>query len=183
MDLTKEITNTENVVVEKLEEVVKEVKSETISQVVVKSNEESKRIVSEVVPINNSTNNDVKISQEKGSSSVQNQNVIQSSQIGNYIVENQNVKGLEYKILYSPEPEYPLIAKKAGYLKSVVIKVRILVDEEGKVTDIRFYDDNKKFGFHEEVEKTLRSWKFSPIKLNGQFVKMYFFKKIYYNMK
>lgn len=183
-ELTKEISNTEKVVVvEKSEEAIKEVKAEIVSQVTVKSNEESKKTVSELAPISSNTNNDINISQERSSPPVQNQNIIQSSQTGNYIAENQNVKGLEYKILYSPEPEYPLMAKKAGYLKSVVIKVRILVDEEGRVTDIRFYDENKKFGFHQEVEKTLKKWKFTPIKLNDKPVKMYFYKNILFNVK
>lgn len=99
-----------------------------------------------------------------------------------YIVGNQDVKGLNYKILKAPNPEYPLIAKKANYKNKVVIKVRILVNHLGKVEEIKYFDNETKYGFREEVEKTLKNWKFSDISLDGKPVKMYFFKSFVFQI-
>ena len=93
-----------------------------------------------------------------------------------FIAKNQDIKGLEYKILKSPNPEYPLMAKKAQLKDEIQIKVRFVVNEKGKIEDIKFYDKQEKFGFHEEVIKTLEEWQFSPINHMGKAVKMYFYK-------
>jgi len=93
-----------------------------------------------------------------------------------FIAKNQDIKGLEYKILKSPNPEYPIMAKKAQIREEIQIKVKFTVNEEGKVEDIKFYDKQEKFGFREEVIKTLGEWQFSPIKHKGKSVKMYFYK-------
>lgn len=99
-----------------------------------------------------------------------------------YIAKNQDVEGLNYNIVSSVDPEYPIIAKKANYKTSVIIKVRFLVNGEGKIEDIKFYDNETKFGFHEEVENSLKQWKFSPPKLNGNYVKMYFYKSFVFKL-
>lgn len=99
-----------------------------------------------------------------------------------FIAKNQDVEGLNYKILASVDPEYPLIAKKVNYKNTVIIKTRFLVNGEGKIEEIKFYDNETKFGFHEEVEKSLKKWKFSPVKLNGKAAKMYFYKSFVFKL-
>jgi len=101
---------------------------------------------------------------------------------GNYIVKNQDVEGLNYKILASSDPDYPILAKKANYKNTVIVKTRFLVNGEGKIEEIKFYDDEIKFGFHDEVEKSLKKWKFSPVKLNGEAAKMYFYKTFVFKL-
>ena len=101
---------------------------------------------------------------------------------GNYIVKNQDIEGLNYKILVSSDPDYPILAKKANYKNTVIVKTRFLVNGEGKIEEIKFYDEEIKFGFHDEVEKSLKKWKFSPVKLNGVAAKMYFYKTFVFKL-
>ena len=100
----------------------------------------------------------------------------------NYIAKNQDIEGLNYKILVSSDPDYPILAKKANYKNTVIVKTRFLVNGEGKIEEIKFYDDEIKFGFHDEVEKSLKKWKFSPVKLNGVAAKMYFYKTFVFKL-
>lgn len=102
--------------------------------------------------------------------------------LGNYIAKNQDIEGLNYKILASSDPDYPILAKKANYKNTVIVKTRFLVNGEGKIEEIKFYDDEIKFGFHDEVEKSLKKWKFSPVKLNGVAAKMYFYKTFVFKL-
>ncbi|MBN1469866.1 MAG: energy transducer TonB [Fusobacteriaceae bacterium] len=122
----------------------------------------------------------------KAVNSVVTNNIVSSSSSNNifsdYIAGNQDVKGLNYKILKAPNPEYPLIAKKSNYKNKVVIKVRILVNHLGKVEEIKYFDNETKYGFREEVERTLKNWKFSDISLDGKPVKMYFFKSFVFQI-
>ena len=101
---------------------------------------------------------------------------------GNYIAKNQDIEGLNYKILASSDPDYPILAKKANYKNTVIVKTRFLVNGEGKIEEIKFYDEEIKFGFHDEVEKSLKKWKFSPVKLNGEAAKMYFYKTFVFKL-
>ncbi len=101
---------------------------------------------------------------------------------GNYIVKNQDIEGLNYKILASSDPDYPILAKKANYKNTVIVKTRFLVNGEGKIEEIKFYDEEIKFGFLDEVEKSLKKWKFSPVKLNGVAAKMYFYKTFVFKL-
>lgn len=100
----------------------------------------------------------------------------------NYIAKNQDIEGLNYKILASSDPDYPILAKKANYKNTVIVKTRFLVNGEGKIEEIKFYDEEIKFGFHDEVEKSLKKWKFSPVKLNGEATKMYFYKTFVFKL-
>lgn len=102
--------------------------------------------------------------------------------LGNYIAKNQDIEGLNYKILVSSDPDYPILAKKANYKNTVIVKTRFLVNREGKIEEIKFYDEEIKFGFHDEVEKSLKKWKFSPVKLNGEATKMYFYKTFVFKL-
>lgn len=101
---------------------------------------------------------------------------------GDYIAKNQDIEGLNYKILASSDPDYPILAKKANYKNTVIVKTRFLVNGEGKIEEIKFYDEEIKFGFHDEVEKSLKKWKFSPVKLNGEAAKMYFYKTFVFKL-
>lgn len=93
-----------------------------------------------------------------------------------YIAKNQDIEGLQYKILKNPNPSYPVQGKKAYINKEIQIKARFTVNEKGLVEDIKFYDKEEKFGFREEVTKALENWRFSPITYNGKNIKMYFYK-------
>lgn len=93
-----------------------------------------------------------------------------------YYIKNQDVEGLRYKILKSPDPEYPLMAKKANIKEEIIIKVRFSIDEKGKVENVKFYDKVEKYGYREEVVKALENWSFTPITYNNKLVKMYFYK-------
>jgi len=95
---------------------------------------------------------------------------------GSIAAKNQGIKGLSYGFTAQPEPEYPDIARKMGFNSEVIIKVRFLIGYEGRVEDIRFYDDMKDFGFRNEVEKALNQWRATPITVNGEKVKLYFYK-------
>ncbi len=95
---------------------------------------------------------------------------------GAWAAKNQGVKGLSYGFLAQPEPEYPAIARKMGVDHEVVIKVRFLIGYKGRVEDIRFYDDVTNFGFREEVVKTLKNWRATPIEVEGRKIKLYFYK-------
>lgn len=138
------------------------------------------------VELSGSGNMNSNTGEGKAVNSVVTNNTVSSSSNNNissdYIAGNQDVKGLNYKILKAPNPEYPLIAKKANYKNKVVIKVRILVNHLGKVEEIKYFDNETKYGFREEVEKTLKNWKFSDISLDGKPVKMYFFKSFVFQI-
>ena len=95
---------------------------------------------------------------------------------GSIAAKNQGVKGLEYGFLSQPEPIYPDVAKRMGIDKDIVIKVRFLIGYDGRVEDIKYYDNITNFGFRSEVEKALTSWKATPITVDGKPVKLYFYK-------
>lgn len=96
---------------------------------------------------------------------------------GSIAAKNQGIKGLSYGFLSQPEPNYPEIAKKMGFNSDITIKVRFLIGYDGHVEEIKFYDDVEKFGFRNEVKKALNQWRSTPITVNGDKVKLYFYKK------
>jgi len=95
---------------------------------------------------------------------------------GSIAAKNQGIKGLSYGFIDQPEPDYPDIARKMGFNSEVVIKVRFLIGYGGRVEDIKFYDNMKDFGFRNEVEKALNHWRTTPATVNGEKVKLYFYK-------
>ncbi len=123
----------------------------------------------ETTPESESNSRAVEGSQEMGEGFVQLDD-------GAWAAKNQGVKGLSYGFLAQPEPEYPAIARKMGVDHEVVIKVRFLIGYKGRVEDIRFYDDVTNFGFREEVVKTLKNWRATPIEVEGRKIKLYFYK-------
>ncbi len=123
----------------------------------------------ETTPESETNSRAVEGSQEMGEGFVQLED-------GAWAAKNQGVKGLSYGFLAQPEPEYPAIARRMGVDHEVVIKVRFLIGYKGRVEDIKFYDDVTNFGFREEVEKTLKNWRATPIEVDGRKIKLYFYK-------
>lgn len=100
---------------------------------------------------------------------------------GVYVAQNQGVDGIEYKILFEQDPEYPIIAKRVGYKKPVEVEVKFLVGYDGKIEEIKFENEDMGMGFRNEVEKALKKWRFSPVTLKNQKIKMYFYKSFIFN--
>ncbi len=109
-----------------------------------------------------------------------NSDLIQLSN-GVYAAKNQGVKGLNYSFVSQPDPDYPLLAKRMGFKKEIVVKTRFLVGFDGEIEDIVFYSTKDRFGFYTEVEKALKKWKLTPVTLNGKPVKLYFYKEFHFN--
>lgn len=105
------------------------------------------------------------------------ENFIQTND-GSLAAKNQWVDGLIIKFINTPNPKYPILAKKLGAKGEFVVKIRFLVDVHGNVEDIKFYSDPlcKKYGFENEVKKTIQNWKTEPIKFRDKLVKVYFYK-------
>ncbi len=168
----KEVDDTEEIIEEPIEEKKEEIKEQPIVEKVERVVEEVKE-VKEMVEVRKDR------IEEEGSSIIDNlveeQDLIVGSN-GEYIVKNQDIAGLSYTILKSPNPSYPSIAKKARIRQEVAIKVRFLVGYTGRVEEVKFYDNVTKYGFRDEVEKTLKEWELSPIEVDGKGVKMYFYK-------
>lgn len=96
---------------------------------------------------------------------------------GIFAAKNQGVKGLEYKFISQPDPEYPLAAKRVDYNKKVSIKVRFLVGLDGRVEEVKFYNQKDSLGFQAEVEKVLKEWKLTQVTLDKKPIKLYFYKE------
>jgi TonB family protein len=62
---------------------------------------------------------------------------------------------------FSPQPEFPELAKTAGVTGKVIVQV--YVDKRGEVKKWKVVkEDPKDLGFGEEVEKVIKKWKFTP---------------------
>lgn len=110
-----------------------------------------------------------------------NENIILKN--GRKILKHQRVKGIKYKIIKNPDPKYPDVAKKFRLNKPIKIKVRFLVDLNGKIKDIKFYSQTKYPGFDKEVVLALKNWEFSPVTLNGEKIEMHFYKIFIFEIK
>ena len=102
---------------------------------------------------------------------------------GSVVAKNQGVDGLKYGFISNPDPEYPVIAKKLGFNGEILVKVRMLVGEDGSIEEIKFYSEKDKFGFTEEVRKTLGNWKLTPVKVGNKKIKMYLFKTFRFKLE
>jgi protein TonB len=102
---------------------------------------------------------------------------------GVYAAKNQGVKGLSYSFISNPDPEYPELAKKMGIRKEVVVRVRFLVGLDGKIEEVKFYNQEKDLGFKAEIEKVLKEWKLTPVTIEGKKIKLYFYKEFKFNLK
>lgn len=125
----------------------------------------------------------VKKPQSQESTAPSNNNDLIELSHGVFAAKNQGVKGLTYSFISQPDPDYPLAAKRISYNKEVSIKVRFLVGLKGEIEDMKFYGDKDNLGFQNEVEKTLKRWKLTPVMLNGKAVKLYFYKEFKFNQK
>lgn len=124
------------------------------------------------------TVNKIELNKKKSeSSSNSNSNDIIELSKGIFAAKNQGVKGLEYKFISQPDPDYPLAAKRIGYNKKVSIKVRFLVGLDGKVEEVKFYNQKDSLGFQAEVEKILKEWVLTQVTLNKKPIKLYFYKE------
>ncbi|MGL6066620.1 MAG: energy transducer TonB [Cetobacterium sp.] len=111
-----------------------------------------------------------------------NNDLIQLSH-GVFAAKNQGIQGLKYSFISQPDPDYPLAAKRISYNKEVSIKVRFLIGFKGEVEEVKFYNDKDNLGFQNEVEKTLKKWKLTPVTLNNKPIKLYFYKEFKFNQK
>ncbi|WP_319371557.1 energy transducer TonB [uncultured Ilyobacter sp.] len=102
---------------------------------------------------------------------------------GSIVAKNQGVAGLKYGFISSPDPDYPAIAKKLGFDGEILVKVRMLVGENGSVEEIKFYNQKDKFGFTDEVRKTLKNWRLTPVRVGDRNVKMYLFKTFRFKLE
>ncbi|MBC2854893.1 energy transducer TonB [Cetobacterium sp. 2A] len=167
----------------KVEEVITESVEKSIEQEIVKDKivkEEKKTDYSKQIQNKDNKNKDNKNS--KNETKELNSDFIELSK-GIYAAKNQGVKGLKYSFIAQPEPEYPLMAKRLSYSKEVFVKVRFLVDFQGNIEEIKFYGQNDKLGFQEEVKKALCNWKLTPITVNNKPIKLYFYKEFKFNKK
>lgn len=127
-------------------------------------------------------NKTVKQPQNNSSAPSDNSDLIELSH-GVFAAKNQGVQGLKYSFIQQPDPEYPLAAKRISYNKEVSIKVRFLVGLNGKIEEIKFYNEKDSLGFQKEVEKTLNKWRLTPVTLNNKTIKLYFYKEFKFNQK
>lgn len=102
---------------------------------------------------------------------------------GTYIGDQKSSQGIGYRIKREVDPIYPQMAKKVGFKDEVIIQTKFLVGLNGKVEEIIFLNDFKKYGFQKEVEKALKKWEFEPIIYHGKNIKMYFYKNFRFNVK
>lgn len=102
---------------------------------------------------------------------------------GTYIGDQRSSQGIGYIIKREVDPAYPQMAKKIGFKDEVIIQTKFLVGLDGKVEEIIFLNDFKKYGFQKEVEKALKKWEFEPIIYHGENIKMYFYKDFRFNVK
>lgn len=91
--------------------------------------------------------------------------------------------GIEFNIVKSLDPEYPILAERIRYSKDVIVKTKFLVNYQGEVEEIIILDGMEKFGFNKAVEEALKKWKFDPIIYNRKPLKVYFTKEFKFTKK
>lgn len=95
---------------------------------------------------------------------------------GSLSVKHQGVPGLNYGFIAKPDPDYPAVARRMGIRDDFSVKVIMQFGADGKLESFRLVDERDKFGFANEVEKAVNSWRLTPIRYKGQMVKMRFYK-------
>lgn len=68
--------------------------------------------------------------------------------------------------VFAPEPQYPLQARRRGLTGD--LKVRLVVDKRGHVTNVEIVGGKNADVFAESVERTVRRWRFKPGKQGGK---------------
>ncbi|MBP6323165.1 MAG: energy transducer TonB [Fusobacteriaceae bacterium] len=102
---------------------------------------------------------------------------------GQKIGANQNIAGINYRILSYKDPKYPIIAKKFKLKDKVTVKTRFLVGMDGEIENIEIIEGPEKFGFTNAVLESLKEWKFSPVQYKGQTIKLYFYKDFIFKVE
>jgi|GEM_PF-1389173 len=195
------IDETELVELEVVEEIIEEFKEEIIEvieeelieeipvideiQEIIEDKVENTEIIQEKIVYEDENNK--KIEHTNYDNNNLNKDNLQSENFifkdNSYIAKNQDVQGLSYSFIRTPEPRYPNMARRAGIKDEVVIQVRFLVNEKGRVEEIIFYDNVTSYGFREEVTRALNNWQLSPVTIGDKVVKMYFYKVFRFNVK
>jgi protein TonB len=76
------------------------------------------------------------------------------------------------KLVSTPKPEYPPLARKLGVQGVVVLSV--LVDEQGRVEDVQLLEGiSQNVGINEAALQVARGARFTPATRNGTRVKMW----------
>lgn len=133
----------------------------------------------DIQPQDNSNN---KKSEDSSLATSDSENFI-SGNLGEKIAKNQNIDGLSYIILKSPNPNYPPQARKVRISEDIIIKTRFFVGLNGKVENIEILEGTESHGFRNEVTRTLRQWQFSPVLYKNENIKIYFYKDFIFNLK
>ncbi|MGL5917872.1 MAG: energy transducer TonB [Cetobacterium sp.] len=173
---------------EKIEEKIeKSINSEILensNNLILKSDLKSKALVEKKIlkKITKKNENSNKSENKNKNKILTSTDVIEISD-GIFAARNQGVDGLKYSFISQPEPNYPLAAKRIGFNNEISIKVRFLVDFKGNIEEIKFYNTKDNLGFQNEVQKTLKNWKLTPVSLNGKPIKLYFYKEFKFNQK
>lgn len=92
-------------------------------------------------------------------------------------------KGINYKVILSPEPNYPARANSARYNRDVTVRAKFIVGLKGNVESIQIISGNSGMGFDDEVRKTLNKWKYQPIYYNNKNIKVTFTKTFYFKSR
>ncbi|HAR62324.1 MAG: hypothetical protein DKM50_13895 [Candidatus Margulisiibacteriota bacterium] len=69
-------------------------------------------------------------------------------------------------LLYGSQPEYPPFAREHAI--SGHIKIQMLVNEEGKIEELKVLEGNDEFGFITAAKKAIIHWKFEPLRYKGR---------------
>lgn len=141
-----------------------------------KNTEVKKENISET--LNSTQNSD----ESSAISSSQNESLLISTPSGKIGI-SQNISGLDYQILNSPEPSYPAQARKVRVKEEILIKTRFLVGLDGRVEGVEILSGTDKLGFRNEVQKALKLWRFKPIIYKGENIKLYFYKDFTFQAK
>ncbi|MGL4988633.1 MAG: energy transducer TonB, partial [Cetobacterium sp.] len=167
---------------EKIEESINSEILKNSNNLILKSDLKSKALVEKKILKKITTKNKNSNKSENKNKILTNTDVVEISD-GIFAARNQGVDGLKYSFISQPEPNYPLAAKRIGFDNEISIKVRFLVDFKGNIEEIKFYNTKDNLGFQNEVQKTLKNWKLTPVSLNGKPIKLYFYKEFKFNQK
>lgn len=92
------------------------------------------------------------------------QNMSRTAMHSDTIIDAEK-SGIKPQKLYAPAPSYPPIAQDLGI--SGIVRVLLTIDTSGMVKEIKIVNSPHS-SMSEEVVRTLKKWKFKPVKYNGQ---------------
>jgi|GEM_PF-5187134 len=94
-----------------------------------------------------------------------------------------SAEGINYKLISSPQPAYPVRADRNRYRRDVSVRARITVGLRGTVENVQIISGNSGMGFDEEVKKALASWRFEPIYYQNRNIKMQFTRTFHFKSR